>query len=108
MKDNDGGVYVHLGMDDGVSGTGINAGISTLVQSLQDQIAYLSTRIQNQPSFVFAPCLSKMAPSGWSWRGLKNKTRPCRFQSQKFPPLCFSALLHEGDPEIGFAVMSTR
>jgi hypothetical protein len=61
---------VHLGMEDGATGTGINAGISTLVQSLQNQIAYLSSRPQNLPSFAFAPCLLKMAPSGWSWRRL--------------------------------------
>ena len=42
-KDDDGRVHVYLDPEDGVTGTGagVDSGISTLVQSLQDQIAYL-------------------------------------------------------------------
>ena len=40
-KDDDGRVYVYLDMQDRATGTGTDAGMSTLVQSLQDQIAYL-------------------------------------------------------------------
>ena len=40
-KDDDGRVYVYLNTEDGATGMGIDAGMSTLVQSLQDQIAYL-------------------------------------------------------------------
>src|ERR671910_457096 len=40
-KDEDGRVYVYLDPEDGATGTGIDTGMSTLVQSLQDQIAYL-------------------------------------------------------------------
>jgi hypothetical protein len=39
--DDDGRVYVYLDPEDGATGTGIDTGMSTLVQSLQDQIAYL-------------------------------------------------------------------
>ena len=40
-KDDDGRVYVYLDTQDRATGTGTDAGMSTLVQSLQDQIAYL-------------------------------------------------------------------
>ena len=42
-KDDDGRVHVYLAPDDRVTGTGagVDSGISTLVQSLQDQIGYL-------------------------------------------------------------------
>ncbi len=40
-KDEHGRVYVYLDVEDQATGTGIDAGVSTLVQSLQDQIAYL-------------------------------------------------------------------
>lgn len=40
-KDDDGRVYVWLDAEDGATGTGTGASMSTLVQSLQDQIAYL-------------------------------------------------------------------
>ena len=40
-KDYDGRVYVYLDTQDRATGTGTDAGMSTLVQSLQDQIAYL-------------------------------------------------------------------
>ncbi len=42
-KDEDGRVYVYLAPDDRATGTGagVDSGISTLVHSLQDQIAYL-------------------------------------------------------------------
>ena len=40
-KGEDGRVYVYLDAEDGATGTGTDAGMSTLVQSLQDQIAYL-------------------------------------------------------------------
>ncbi len=40
-KDDDGRVYVYLNTQDRATGTGTGAGMSTLVQSLQDQIAYL-------------------------------------------------------------------
>ncbi|MDQ3925014.1 MAG: hypothetical protein M3309_14050 [Actinomycetota bacterium] len=40
-KDDDGRVYVYLGTQDRATGTGTDAGMGTLVQSLQDQIAYL-------------------------------------------------------------------
>ena len=40
-KDGDGRVYVYLGTQDRATGMGTDAGMSTLVQSLQDQIAYL-------------------------------------------------------------------
>ena len=42
-KDDDGRVHVYLDPEDGVTGTGagVDSGISTLVQSLQDQIGYL-------------------------------------------------------------------
>ena len=40
-KDDDGRVYVYLGTQDRAIGTGTDAGMGTLVQSLQDQIAYL-------------------------------------------------------------------
>ena len=42
-KDDDGRVHVYLAPDDRATGTGagVDSGISTLVQSLQDQIAYL-------------------------------------------------------------------
>jgi hypothetical protein len=39
--DDDRRVYVYLDPEDGATGTGIDTGMSTLVQSLQDQIAYL-------------------------------------------------------------------
>ena len=37
----DGRAYVYLDPEDGVSGTDADAGMNTLVQSLQEQIAYL-------------------------------------------------------------------
>jgi hypothetical protein len=42
-KDDDGRVYVYLDPGDGATGrgNGIDSGVSTLVQSLQEQIAYL-------------------------------------------------------------------
>ena len=40
-KGEDGRVYVYLDREDGATGTGAGAGMSTLVQGLQDQIAYL-------------------------------------------------------------------
>ena len=40
-KDGNGRVYVYLDTQDRATGTGTDAGISTLVQSLQEQIAYL-------------------------------------------------------------------
>jgi len=40
-KDGDGRVYVYLDTQDRATGTGTDAGMSTLVQSLQEQIAYL-------------------------------------------------------------------
>jgi hypothetical protein len=42
-KDEDGRVYVYLAPDDWATctGAGVDSGMSTLVQSLQDQIAYL-------------------------------------------------------------------
>ena len=40
-KGEDGRVYVYLDAEDGATGTGTDAGMSTLVQTLQDQIAYL-------------------------------------------------------------------
>ncbi len=40
-KDDDGRVYVYLNTEDGATGMGTDAGMSTLVQNLQDQIAYL-------------------------------------------------------------------
>ena len=40
-KGEDGRVYVYLDAEDGATGTRTDAGMSTLVQSLQDQIAYL-------------------------------------------------------------------
>ena len=42
-KDDDGRVHVYLAPDNRATGTGagVDSGISTLVQSLQDQIAYL-------------------------------------------------------------------
>jgi hypothetical protein len=40
-KDGDGRVHVYLDTQDRATGTGTDAGISTLVQSLQEQIAYL-------------------------------------------------------------------
>jgi hypothetical protein len=40
-KDDDGRVYVYLDPEDGATGTGIDTGMDTLLQSLQDQIAYL-------------------------------------------------------------------
>ena len=42
-KDDDGRVHVYLAPEDRATGTGtgVDSGISTLVQSLQDQIAYL-------------------------------------------------------------------
>jgi hypothetical protein len=80
--------------------------MSTLVQSLQDEISYLSSRLQNQLSFVSAPCLSKMVLSGWSWRGLKSSflallgyalasAPPCTTQFTKGFEIEFRALLNE-------------
>ena len=40
-KDDDGRVYVYLDPQDGATGTGIDTGMDKLLQSLQDQIAYL-------------------------------------------------------------------
>ena len=40
-KDDDGRVYVYLDPEDGATGTSIDTGMDTLLQSLQDQIAYL-------------------------------------------------------------------
>ena len=40
-KGEDGRVYVYLDPEEGVSGTDADAGTNTLLQSLQDQIAYL-------------------------------------------------------------------
>jgi hypothetical protein len=40
-KDEDGRVYVYLDPKDGATGTSIDTSIDTLLQSLQDQIAYL-------------------------------------------------------------------
>ena len=46
-KDDDGRVYVYLDTQDQATGTGTDAGMSTLVQSLQDQIAYLRQEAEN-------------------------------------------------------------
>jgi hypothetical protein len=40
-KDDDGRVYVYLDMEDRATGTDADAGINTLLQSLQDQVVYL-------------------------------------------------------------------
>jgi len=40
-KDDDGRVYVYLDPEDGATGPSIDTGMDTLLQSLQDQIAYL-------------------------------------------------------------------
>ena len=40
-KGEDGRVYVYLDREDGATGTGADAGMGTLVQSLQDQIGHL-------------------------------------------------------------------
>jgi predicted ArsR family transcriptional regulator len=40
-KDDDGRVHVYLDPEDGATGTSIDTGMDTLLQSLQDQIAYL-------------------------------------------------------------------
>ena len=40
-KDEDGRVYVYLDPKDGATGTSIDTSMDTLLQSLQDQIAYL-------------------------------------------------------------------
>src|SRR5918996_6092550 len=40
-KDDDGRVYVYLDPEDGATSTSIDTGMDTLLQSLQDQIAYL-------------------------------------------------------------------
>ena len=40
-KDDDGHVYVYLDMEDRATGTDADAGINTLLQSLQDQVVYL-------------------------------------------------------------------
>ena len=40
-KDDDGRVYVYLDMEDRATGTGGDASISTLLQSLQGQVVYL-------------------------------------------------------------------
>jgi hypothetical protein len=40
-KDEDGRVYVYLDREAGATGTGSDTGMATLVQSLQEQIAYL-------------------------------------------------------------------
>jgi hypothetical protein len=86
-------------MEDGTTGTDTDAGIGTLVQSLQNQIAYLSSRLQDQPSLVFAPCLSKTAPSGWSWRGLISNDTSCTTRSTKGFEIEFRALLTDGAQE---------